>query len=87
MPFQCIGQFYVKVKGGSNQLVRCTETSETPTDAAHPSWGWLCEHCANSPARPAPAHKEPENLIAMQVDPEEYRELAENILLGTKGDD
>ena len=43
MMYRCIA---IDEKG-----VQCDSTSETPTNATHPEWGYLCSPCANQPAR------------------------------------
>ena len=39
--FTCIG----KRKGEQGTIIKCTNTSETPSRADRPDWGWLCPQC------------------------------------------
>jgi hypothetical protein len=41
--YTCIGRSRIH----SNEIVQCQAVSETPTNPAHPEWGFLCHDCAN----------------------------------------
>jgi hypothetical protein len=75
MSFQCIGQKRVRRHSADKgELVRCTNTSETPTNAAKPEWGWLCAECSSMPAIGARPLEEAFNYSAAQCDIEEFRD-------------
>jgi hypothetical protein len=56
------------------ELVRCENTSETPTNPDKVHWGWLCPTCANEPSKGAPPLQEAFNASATQCDPDEFRD-------------
>lgn len=86
--YKCIGQHRDKLSG---KLIRCTHESETPTNAARPEWGWLCETCAATPRlRNSPVAEEVD-VGCMQCDPAEFKDsIAFGFTLGvykTEGDE
>ena len=42
--YRCIGK-----SKGPEGLVQCAHTSATPSNAAHPEWGFLCPACSGAP--------------------------------------
>jgi hypothetical protein len=58
MTYTCIG----KRKGERGTVISCTNTSETPSIADKPQFGWLCPLCLGTQyGRPTPALDLPDN--------------------------
>lgn len=74
--YQCIGKFF-----RNRVLVQCSNTSETPSRADHPEWGFLCPNCsAARPAIPRKAFQAPVLDLDKpnQIEPEEPGDLPED---------
>lgn len=50
MTYTCIG----KRRGQHGEILPCTNTSEKPTNAERPDWGFLCTQCSGSPVSRKP---------------------------------
>lgn len=72
--YKCIGKRYDEHR----QLVECQNTSDSPSRADRPEWGYLCETCSGGKAKFHKMESEPTNLAAMQCDPEEFRDQIES---------
>lgn len=74
LTYQCIGQHRVRQHASEKgKLVRCENSSDTPSREDKPEWGFLCAECSSSQAK----HEEMAeqfNALANQQDPEEFRD-------------
>ena len=74
LTYQCIGQHKMRAHAGEKaKLVRCENSSDTPTRADRPEWGYLCGECSSTTTK----HDELVegfNALANQQDVTEFRD-------------
>jgi hypothetical protein len=71
MIYRCIGK--------NSEGEQCPHGSETPTNPAHPEWGFLCQRCANEPARKGSRNNTNGIVLERPATAQDFQTLTNNL--------